>query len=55
MLYRILVGLGLAFLGYYLGREVSRTQPVRVALRTAPAARLAPRPQSGRRPESLLH
>lgn len=32
MLYRFAIGLGLLLLGAYIGRELTRTQPVRTAL-----------------------
>ncbi|MFQ5756042.1 MAG: hypothetical protein ACE5H7_08085 [Acidiferrobacterales bacterium] len=35
MIFRILVGAGLLALGYYLGREIGRTEPVRKELRNA--------------------
>ena len=44
MIYRIIVGVGLLALGYYLGREVGRAEPVREELRRAR--------ESGRRPSS---
>lgn len=33
MLTRVFIGLGLFMLGYYVGREVGRTEPVREHLR----------------------
>ncbi len=32
MIYRILVGVGLTLLGYYVGREVGRAEPIRKEL-----------------------
>jgi len=35
MLFRVLIGTGLFMLGYYLGREIGRTEPIREELRQA--------------------
>ena len=35
MIFRILVGAGLLALGYFVGREIGRTEPVRKELRNA--------------------
>lgn len=35
MIFRILIGVGLLALGYYVGREVGRTEPIREELRKA--------------------
>ncbi|MCU0833638.1 MAG: hypothetical protein MUC77_04255 [Chromatiaceae bacterium] len=35
MIVRLVLGVGLFALGYYLGREVGRAEPVREALRSA--------------------
>ena len=47
MLYRLAFALGLLFLGIYIGREVSRTRPVRLRLvrsRPSPTRRLTAAP-----------
>jgi len=47
MLYRLAFALGLLFLGIYIGREVSRTRPVRLRIVRAhpsPAKRLTTAP-----------
>lgn len=35
MLFRVLIGAGLFVLGFYLGREIGRTEPIREVLRQA--------------------
>ena len=46
MLYRLAFALGLLFLGIYIGREVSRTRPVRLRIvrSPSPARRLTTAP-----------
>jgi hypothetical protein len=41
LIVRVLVGVGLLCLGYYVGREVGRLEPVREELRRAREARPA--------------
>jgi hypothetical protein len=43
---RVLIGLGLAALGYYVGREVGRAEPIRRALE-ASRGRTGGRPPAG--------
>jgi hypothetical protein len=33
MIYRILLGMGLILLAYYIGREIGRTEPLRQEMR----------------------
>ena len=39
MVYRLVIGVSLFALGYYLGREVGRTEPIREKLRRARSAK----------------
>jgi len=55
MLYRVALGLGLLLLGAYIGRELSRTQPVRTSLKDARPLRLDRPTPSGGRSKVFLH
>ncbi len=60
MILRLLVGVGLLALGYYVGREVGRTEPIREELRKAreekPHKRAAsPPPRSTAEPGGTTH
>ncbi|MFQ6021803.1 MAG: hypothetical protein ACE5NW_03700 [Acidiferrobacterales bacterium] len=35
MIFRVLIGAGLLALGYYVGREIGRSEPIREELRKA--------------------
>jgi len=54
MLYRFALGLGLVLLGAYVSRELSRTKPVRTAIKNTRPMRLE-RPSAPARSKVYLH
>ncbi len=54
MFYRILIGAGLLWLGYYVGRELQRTEPIRQKLDEFPDAQ-APEAKPSGATEELTH